>query len=99
MVRFDDLVMGVARCQSTAFETQIMRQGELQIGRRFGLHRRCPPTRTLDRVFWLEETRTVGQDWVCAITIAPARSTVTVSEWPDGRPPSTIGAARCRGRR
>ena len=27
-------------------------------------HRRCPAATTLDRVFRLEETRTVGQDWV-----------------------------------
>ena len=59
-------------------------------------HRRCPPARTLDRVFRLEETRTVGQDWVVryhnrALQLArqsgyaPARSTVRVCEWPDGR--------------
>ena len=59
-------------------------------------HRRCPPAKTLDRVFRLEETRTVGQDWVVryhnrALQLArqsgyaPARSTVTVCEWPDGR--------------
>lgn len=59
-------------------------------------HRRCPPARTLDRVFRLEATRTVGQDWVVryhnrALQLArqsgyaPARSTVTVCEWPDGR--------------
>ncbi len=59
-------------------------------------HRRCPSPRTLDRVFRLEETRTVGQDWVVryhnrALQLArqsgyaPARSTVTVCEWPDGR--------------
>ena len=59
-------------------------------------HRRCPAARTLDRVFRLEETRTVGQDWVVryhnrALQLtrqsgyAPARSTVTVCEWPDGR--------------
>jgi transposase len=60
------------------------------------VHRRCPPARTLDRVFRLEQTRTVGQDWVVryhnrALPLArqsgyaPARSTVTVCEWPDGR--------------
>ena len=27
-------------------------------------HRRCPSARTLDRLFRLEETRTVGHDWV-----------------------------------
>lgn len=59
-------------------------------------HRRCPPARTLDRVFRLEETRTVGHDWVVryhnrALQLArqsgyaPARSTVTVCEWADGR--------------
>jgi len=59
-------------------------------------HRRCPSARTLDRVFRLEETRTVGHDWVVRYDnrafqlarqsgYAPARSTVTVCEWPDGR--------------
>jgi transposase len=59
-------------------------------------HRRCPAATTLDRVFRLEETRTLGQDWVVryhnrALQLArqsgyaPARSTVTVCEWPDGR--------------
>jgi transposase len=59
-------------------------------------HRRCPSATALDRVFRREETRTVGQDWVVryhnrALQMArqsgyaPARSTVTVCEWPDGR--------------
>ena len=59
-------------------------------------HRRCPSAKTLDQVFRLEETRTVGQDWVVryrnrALQLtrqsghAPARSTVTVCEGPDGR--------------
>jgi transposase len=59
-------------------------------------HRRCPSARRLDQVFRLEETRTVGHDWVVryhnrALQLArqsghaPARSTVTVCEWPDGR--------------
>jgi transposase len=59
-------------------------------------HRCCPSARTLDRVFRLEETRTVGHDWVVryhnrALQLArqsgyaPARSTVTVCEWADGR--------------
>ena len=59
-------------------------------------HRRCPSAQTLDRVFRIEETRTVGQDWVVryrnrALQLArqsghaPARSSVTVCEWPDGR--------------
>lgn len=59
-------------------------------------HRRCPSATTLDRVFRLEETRTVGLDWVVRYHnrtlqlarqsgYAPARSTVTVCEWPDGR--------------
>ena len=59
-------------------------------------HRRRPSAATLDRVFRLEETRTVGQDWVVryrnrALQLmrqsghAPARSTVTVCESPDGR--------------
>ena len=58
--------------------------------------RRCPSARTLDRVFRLETTRTVGTDWVVryhnrALQLAresgyaPARGTVTVCEWPDGR--------------
>jgi transposase len=59
-------------------------------------HRRCPSATALNRIFRLEETRTVGQDWVVryhnrALQLArqsdyaPARSTVTVCEWPDGR--------------
>jgi len=59
-------------------------------------HRRCPSAARLDRVFRIEETRTVGQDWVVryrnrALQLtrqsghAPARSTVTVCESPDGR--------------
>lgn len=59
-------------------------------------HRRCPTARTLDRIFRLEETRTVGQDWVVryhnrALQLrpesryAPARSRVTVCEGPDGQ--------------
>ena len=59
-------------------------------------HRRRPSAATLDRVFRIEETRTVGQDWVVryrnrALQLgrqsghAPARSTVTVCESPDGR--------------
>lgn len=59
-------------------------------------HRRRPSARTLDRVFRMEETRTVGQDWVVRYRnrllqlarqsgYAPARSTVTVCEAPDGR--------------
>jgi len=59
-------------------------------------HRRRPSARVLDRVFRLETTRTVGADWVVryhnrALQLArqsgyaPARSTVTVCEWPDGR--------------
>jgi len=59
-------------------------------------HRRCPSVTALNRIFRLEETRTVGQDWVVryhnrALQLArqsgyaPARSTVTVCEWPDGR--------------
>jgi transposase len=58
-------------------------------------HRRCPSATALNRIFRLEETRTVGQDWVVryhnrALQLArqsgyaPARSTVTVCEWPDG---------------
>ena len=59
-------------------------------------HRRRPSTRVLDRVFRIQETRTVGHDWVVRYhnrlfqlarqsRYAPARSTVTVCEWPDGR--------------
>jgi transposase len=58
-------------------------------------HRRCPSATALNRIFRLEQTRTVGQDWVVryhnrALQLArqsgyaPARSTVTVCEWPDG---------------
>lgn len=59
-------------------------------------HRRCPSRQVLDRVFRVEETRTIGHDWVVryrnrsfqvrrASGYAPARSRVTVCEWPDGR--------------
>jgi transposase len=59
-------------------------------------HRRRPSATALDRIFRLEEARTIGQDWVVryhnrALQLArqsgyaPARSTVTVCEWPDGR--------------
>lgn len=59
-------------------------------------HRRCPSATRLDRVFRLEETRAIGHDWVVqyrnrALQLArqsgyaPARSRVTVCEWPDGR--------------
>lgn len=54
-------------------------------------HRRCPPAQTLDRVFRLEETRVVSNDWVVRYHNrllqlerqsghAPARSTVCVCE-------------------
>lgn len=54
-------------------------------------HRRCPSARTLDRVFRLEETRIVSNDWVVRYHNrllqlerqsghAPARSTVCVCE-------------------
>jgi transposase len=54
-------------------------------------HRRCPPARTLDRVFRLEETRVVANDWVVRYHNrllqlerqsghAPARSTVCICE-------------------
>jgi transposase len=60
------------------------------------VHRRCPTARQLDQIFHLEETRTVGEDWIVryhnrALQLerqsgqAPARSTVTVCEWRDGR--------------
>jgi transposase len=59
------------------------------------VHRRCPTARQLDAVFHLEETRTVGADWIVRYHnrllqlerhsgFAPARSTVTVCEWRDG---------------
>ena len=59
-------------------------------------HRRRPAARVLDRVFRLQTTRTVGQDWVVRYHnrlfqlvrqsgYAPARSTVIVYEAPDGR--------------
>lgn len=59
-------------------------------------HRAAPSARELDQIFRLEETRVLGQDWVVryhnrALQVqrqsghAPARSTVTVCEWEDGR--------------
>lgn len=59
-------------------------------------HRRRPTAHQLDQIFHLEEARVVGQDWVVRYhnrvlqlarqsQQAPARSTVTVCEWPDGR--------------
>ncbi len=60
------------------------------------VHRRCPTARQLDAIFHLEETRTVGDDWIVRYHNrllqlerqsghAPARSTVTVCEGRDGR--------------
>jgi hypothetical protein len=60
------------------------------------VHRRCPTARQLDQIFHLEDTRTVGEDWIVRyhnrlLQIerqsghAPAKSTVTVCEWRDGR--------------
>jgi hypothetical protein len=60
------------------------------------VHRRCPTARQLDAVFHLEEVRTIGDDWIVRYHNrflqlerhsghAPARSTVTVCEWRDGR--------------
>jgi transposase len=60
------------------------------------VHRRCPTARQLNHIFHLEETRTIGDDWIVRyhnrlLQIerqsghAPARSTVTVCEWRDGR--------------
>jgi hypothetical protein len=55
-------------------------------------HRRCPTTRQLDEVFWLEEERVVSADWVVSYKTrllqlerqsrhyAPARSRVVVRE-------------------
>lgn len=59
-------------------------------------HRRSPSARVLDQAFRLEDTRVIGHDWVVryhnrALQLsrqsrhAPARSTVTVCEWADGR--------------
>ena len=59
-------------------------------------HRRCPTARQLDQLFHLEDTRTVGDDWVVRYHNrllqlerqsghAPARRTVTVCQWPTGR--------------
>lgn len=59
-------------------------------------HRRTPSPRQLDQVFRLEHARTVGDDWVVRYAnrffqlerqsrYAPARSQVTVCEWPDGQ--------------
>lgn len=58
-------------------------------------HRRAPSRPTLDRVFHLEETRVLSNDWVVRYDTryfqvarqsgqAPARSTVVVREGPDG---------------
>jgi len=58
-------------------------------------HRRAPSRTTLDRVFHLEETRILSNDWVVRYDTryfqvarqsgqAPARSTVVVREGPDG---------------
>lgn len=60
------------------------------------VHRRAPTSRQLDQIFHLEDTRTVGDDWVVRYHNrllqlerqsghAPARGTVTVCEWRDGR--------------
>ena len=60
------------------------------------MHRRRPTPRQLDAVFHLETRRTIGDDWVVRYhnrffqlerqsAHAPARATVTVCEWPDGR--------------
>ena len=59
-------------------------------------HRRAPTARALDQIFRLEATRTIGLDWVVRYHSrhfqlarqsghAPARSTVRVCEWADGR--------------
>jgi transposase len=58
-------------------------------------HRRAPSRTSLDRVFHLEETRVLSNDWVVRYDsryfqvarqsgLAPARSTVVVREGPDG---------------
>ncbi|HEX7021183.1 MAG TPA: ISNCY family transposase [Gemmatimonadaceae bacterium] len=60
------------------------------------MHRRAPTARQLDHIFHLEETRAVSEDWIVryhnrSLQLerqsghAPARSTVTVCEWRDGR--------------
>jgi len=60
------------------------------------MHRRAPTARQLDHIFHLEDTRAVGDDWIVryhnrSLQLerqsghAPARSTVTVCEWRDGR--------------
>jgi transposase len=60
------------------------------------VHRRCPTARQLDQIFHLQEARTIGDDWIVRYHNrllqlerqsghAPARSTVTVCEWRDGR--------------
>lgn len=59
-------------------------------------HRRAPSARALDQIFRLEVTRTIGLDWVVRYHNrcfqlarqsghAPARRTVRVCEWADGR--------------
>ena len=71
------------------------------------VHRRCPTLGQLDAVFHLREDRTVGDDWVVRYHnrflqlerqsgYAPARSTVTVGEWPDGRLEVTYRGFRMR---
>jgi transposase len=69
------------------------------------VHRRAPTARQLDEIFHLEETRTIGDDWIVRYHNrllqlerqsghAPARRTVTVCEWRDGHI-----EVRYRGRR
>jgi transposase len=59
-------------------------------------HRRSPPTRALDRIFTVQETRTLSNDWVVRYrnrflqlervsSRMPARSTVQVCEARDGQ--------------
>jgi len=59
------------------------------------MHRAAPSARQLDQVFRIETPRVVGGDWVVRYHnrwlqlerqshYAPAQSTVTVCEWPDG---------------
>jgi hypothetical protein len=59
-------------------------------------NRRAPSAHALDQIFRLEATRTIGLDWVVRYHTrhyqlarqsghAPARSTVRVCEWVDGR--------------
>ena len=74
-------------------------------------HTAVPEGLDLDEIFRLEETRTISNDWVVSYHSrlfqirrksrqhAPARSKVTVCEWPNGRIASTIASNGWNGTR